>query len=278
VTLDHEAWLRERFRVIGVVHLLPLPGSPRFAGSLKTIEQRALEDAHRLVAGGVDAIIVENFGDTPFEPHQVPPETLAAFVRVAWSLRQAFPEIPLGINLLRNAAEQAVAVAFAVQAQFVRINVPIGVWVAPSGWLVGQARPAAVLRARLHAHGIGLYEDVWVKHAWPVGAPVPLETWIRETEGRGLADALILTGSRTGAPVDPEHLKVARQVARRPLLVGSGVTPDQLPQLVGQVQGVIVGTALKHQGITTEPVDLQRVRHFVAQVRAWESHRDPDVS
>ncbi len=273
-----EAWLRERFRVIGVVHLLPLPGSARHRDPLEAIEERALEDARRLVEGGVDALIVENFGDAPFAPHRVPDETLAAFVRIAWTLRRTFPEVPLGINLLRNAARQAVAVAAAVDARFVRINVPVGVFAAPSGWLVGQAREAALLRKQLGVQGLGFFEDLMVKHAWPVGPEVPPEVWVRETEERGLADALIVTGTRTGAPVDPAILDRVLAVARRPVLVGSGVTVNTLPALVGRVQGVIVGTALKVSGKTAEPVDSQRVRRFMQRVRELESQGAMGIS
>ncbi len=272
-----ESWLRDRFRVIGVVHLAALPGSAGHREPLEAIEERALQDAHHLVTGGVDALIVENFGDTPFPPHRVPDETLAAFTRLAWSLRQAFPQIPLGINLLRNAAAQAVAVAAAVGAQFVRINVPVGVFMAPSGWLEGQARAAALMRRHTGARSIAFFEDILVKHAWPVVPQASVDFWVRETEERGLADALIVTGAHTGAPASRERIEAVVQHARKPVLVGSGVTLETLPELVGRVQGVIVGTALKRRGITTEPVDPQRVRRFVERVRVLESQKTSGV-
>src|SRR5713101_4601014 len=111
--------------IIGMVHLLPLPGAPRWAGSMEEALARAVEDARALAEGGVDGVMVENFGDAPFYPDHVPPETVAAMTRAARAVVEAVP-VPVGVNVLRNDTAAALAIAVAVGARFIRVNVHTG--------------------------------------------------------------------------------------------------------------------------------------------------------
>jgi membrane complex biogenesis BtpA family protein len=112
--------------VIGMVHLPALPGSPRWDGSMARVVESALADARALVEGGADALLVENFGDAPFTSGRVEPATVAAMSVVAAEVRKAFPRAPLGVNVLKNDARAALAVAVAVGAEFIRVNVHAG--------------------------------------------------------------------------------------------------------------------------------------------------------
>src|SRR5438270_930666 len=94
--------------VIGVVHLQPLPGSPHWGGNLKSVIDHALVDARAYQRSGVDAIIVENFGDAPFTKACVAPETVAAMSAAGTAVRTAI-KVPLGFNVLRNDARAALA-------------------------------------------------------------------------------------------------------------------------------------------------------------------------
>ena len=111
--------------LIGMVHLLPLPGSPRWSGRMDQVIERALRDADALIGAGFDGLLLENLGDTPFWPAQVEPETVAAMSVVADRLRN-HSELPLGINVLRNDARAAIAIAKATDAVFIRVNVHTG--------------------------------------------------------------------------------------------------------------------------------------------------------
>src|SRR5439155_4646724 len=119
--------------IIGMVHLPPLPGSPRWDGSMARVVAAALADAGALVEGGVDAVLVENFNDMPFTPGRVEPATVAAMSVVAAEVRRALPRTPLGVNVLKNDARAALAVAAAVGAEFIRVNVHPGAVLAPQG-------------------------------------------------------------------------------------------------------------------------------------------------
>ena len=253
--------------VIGVVHLLPLPGSPSFDGDVRAIFDRALEDASALKNGGVDGIIVENLGDAPFTGGHVRPHVVAFMAVIARRISDEFG-LPIGINVLRNDGVSAIAVAAAANARFIRINVLTGAMVTDQGIIQGNAYE--VLRYRREIgfdEGIAIFADVAVKHAYPLGYGYDLVQAAKDTYGRGGADALILTGAATGAPTSPEDLKTLREaMPEAPIIIGSGVTPENI-KLLSCADGFIVGTYFKKDGIVTNPVDEERVRKLVDAVK-----------
>jgi membrane complex biogenesis BtpA family protein len=252
--------------LVGMVHLLPLPGSPRWAGSLDAVVERAVGDARALAAGGFHACLVENYGDAPFSPGRVDPATIAAMAAVVAEVRRVVT-LPVGVNVLKNDAGGALAVAAATGAAFVRVNVHVGAVVADQGLLQGDAYHTLRYR-RLLGSATRLFVDVGGKHAVPL-APVELEQVARDAAERGLADALVVSGPATGQPTDPGDVKRVRAVVSdRPLLVGSGVTPDTVGPLLSLADGVIVGTWLKRDGRTANPVDPDRVRALARAARA----------
>lgn len=227
---------------------------------------RALEDARALVEGGMDGLLLENYGDAPFTPARVPPATVAAMAVVAAALRQAFPGVPLGVNVLKNDARAALAVACAAGARFIRVNVHAGVVVADQGLVHGDAYHTLRDR-RLLDVDILIFADVHSKHAVPLGG-TDLEQQARDLVHRGLADALVVSGRATGAPTAPADVtRVREAVPGVPVLVGSGVTPESVRQWLEVVDGVIVGTALKRDGDVRNPVDPERVRRLVTAAR-----------
>ncbi len=247
--------------LIGVVHLKPLPGSPRGGGSFEAVYKAALQDGMALAAGGMDALIVENFGDAPFLPDRVEPHTVGVLAVAARMLREA-TGLPVGVNCLRNDGVGAMGAAAAAGGSFIRINVLTGAAVTDQGLVQGCG--AQVLRYRKHLGSrIRVVADILVKHAVPLGEADPARL-ARDTVYRGLADALVVTGPETGSPVDPGILEaVRRALPRVPLLVGSGVTAQTVGEILAKADGVIVGTWLKKDGRVDNPVDPDRVRHLV---------------
>jgi membrane complex biogenesis BtpA family protein len=252
--------------IIGMVHLLPLPGSPRWSGSWCAVLSRAIEDARFLVEGGVDGVMVENFGDVPFFPERVPPETVAAMTRAARAVIEAVG-VPVGVNVLRNDAAAALGIAAAVEARFIRINVHTGAMWSDQGLLQGQAHETLRLRHALGADVL-ILADVLVKHAVPP-APVRIEAVARDLIERGLVDALIVSGEATGGATDLDDLRRVKQVSGEvPVWVGSGVTAENAPALFADADGAIVGTAVKRESQVLAPVDPLRVRSLIAAARA----------
>src|SRR5262249_28717311 len=149
----------------GVVHVLPLPGSPRYEGDLNAVIGAAARDAGLLTEAGFDGVLVENFGDAPFAPDRVPPVTIAAMTACALAVRAAAGTVALGVNVLRNDAAAALAVAIAARADFVRINVHTGARVTDQGIVEGHAHETLRERRALDATRVRLFCDVDVKHS-----------------------------------------------------------------------------------------------------------------
>ncbi len=249
--------------IIGMIHLAPLPGAPRFAGPLDRVIEAARADMEALVSAGVDALLVENFGDAPFFPGAVPPATVASMTRVIADLR---PPLPFGVNVLRNDAAAAISIACATGARFVRVNVHTGAVVADQGILEGRAHETARLRAALAAE-VALLADLRVKHATPLGAR-PIAEEARDTVERALADGLVVSGVRTGSAPSAEDLSAVRGgLPGAFILVGSGATVENVASLLRLADGVIVGSSLKHDGRVEAPVDRDRAARFVDAFR-----------
>jgi hypothetical protein len=253
-------------RLIGMVHVAPLPGSPRWDGSMDRVIAAAVADARALIEGGMDALLVENHGDAPFTPGRVEPATVAALAVVAREVRTALPGATLGINVLKNDARAALAVACAVGARFIRVNVHAGAVVADQGLVQADAYHTLRDRRLLDAD-VEIFADVGGKHATAL-APVDLEQHARDLRHRGLADGLVVSGPATGAATSLADVKRVRgAVPDVPILVGSGATPDTAAELLSIADGLIVGTAVKRNGDVASPVDPERVRRLVAACR-----------
>ncbi|MGG6263639.1 photosystem I biogenesis protein BtpA [Leptolyngbya sp. AN03gr2] len=251
--------------IIGVVHLLPLPTSPRWGGSLKAVVDRAEQEATALAAGGVDAIIVENFFDAPFPKDHVDPAVVSAMTVIIQRLQQMVT-LPIGINVLRNDAQSALAIATCVQAQFIRVNVWTGIMATDQGLIEGRAHELMRYRRELGSD-VKIFADVLVKHARPLGS-VNLTTAVQDTIERGLADAVILSGWATGDPPNLEDLELARDAAQgTPVFVGSGADWENVPQMMQVADGVIVSSSLKRQGKRENSIDPIRVSRFVEAAR-----------
>lgn len=252
--------------LVGMVHLDALPGSPACTESLRAIIESACADARALRDAGFGAIMVENFGDAPFRAVRVDPHTVACMTVVARAVREAVA-IPIGINVLRNDAQAALAVATVAQADFVRINVHCGVYATDQGIIEGRADDTLRYRSLLGST-VAIAADVHVKHARPLSTE-DIASAAEETAYRGRADALIVSGTGTGKPTDLADLRTVRAaVPDRPLVVGSGASPDSVRELLAIADAIIVGTSIKQGGRTTAPVDAARARALVAAARS----------
>ncbi len=221
--------------------------------------ERAVYDTEQLVAGGVDGVIVENFFDAPFTSGRVEAETVASMAVALSEVQEAAGGVPVGVNVLRNDALSALALAVACGADFIRVNVMVGARLTDQGIIQSPAYELARRRTMPGASRIVVMADVGVKHSTPLGAPIPLEVEALEAVERGGADAVIVTGSRTGGPADESEVARVASAVDVPVIVGSGVTPDNVSRFVGAAQGFIVGTWFKRGGIIGEPVDSRRV-------------------
>ncbi|MBU8871490.1 MAG: BtpA/SgcQ family protein [Gemmatimonadales bacterium] len=267
-------WNRDEFSrmfapaAIGMVHLLPLPGSPLWMGDLEVVRNRALADATALTQAGFRAAMVENFQDVPFFPGRVPAVTVAAMTAVIVDILRKFPDLLLGVNVLRNDVQAALGIAAATGANFVRVNVHVGEAVTDQGTIRGQACRTLRLRKDLGVERVGILADVRVKHARPL-VERPLAEEARDLRLRGLADCIIVSGPATGQGADPEELRLLRQALPDcPLLVGSGMTSENVSQFRPWADGYIVGTSLREQttGANASAISSVKSTEFLASL------------
>ena len=262
-TASLQAIFKTHKPLIGMVHLLPLPGSPRYSDEgISRALDAALRDARALKDGGADGLLIENYGDTPFKPSPTDPETVASITVIGRDISKQI-DLPMGVNVLRNGALAALAIAHAIRARFIRVNVLTESLVTDQGIINGCAHDLMRYRRQLGAVDVHVYADVRSKHAAPI-VPRPVEESARDTAYRGMADALIVTGPHTGAEPDRDHLRrIKESVPDRPILIGSGLTNRNAIKLLKAADGAIVGTSLKEGGMVERPVDETRVRELV---------------
>jgi uncharacterized protein len=252
-------------RLIGVIHLEPLIGSPGARRTPEEVSRAAEADARVLAECGYDGVIVENFGDAPFLP-RVSAVTVSAMTLAAVRVRDASPDLLLGINVLRNDADAALAIAATVGARFVRVNVHSGARVTDQGLIQGEAGTTLRTRRALGATGVEIWADVDVKHSAPLGAR-PLADEAADLTARGMADAVLVTGEGTGRTVDSAKLSIVRRAVSVPVLVASGATIESLPELARLADGVIVGSALRRDGKAGGSIDHDRASSFARAFR-----------
>ncbi len=251
-----------------MVHLEPLPGAPKYQGSLDRILQHAREDAKAYEAGGADAIFIENFGDVPFTKLGVGPETVAAMAAAGRTVRETV-RLPIGFNVLRNDPRAALALCAACKGDFIRVNVHTGAMITDQGIIESDAYETLRYRQRICPEAL-IFADVHVKHAVPLG-PTSLKDSARDTLERGLADGLILSGAGTGLPANEREVQEVREScpgAR--ILIGSGTSAENVGSFLPFADGFIVGSSLKKGGNVANRVDPKRVRTLAAIIHGFK--------
>src|SRR6266581_3778307 len=251
--------------LIGVVHLRALPGSPRYGGKVEESIRLAVNDARAYERGGAHALFIENFGDVPFTKANVGPETIAAMAVAGRVVRESV-DLPIGFNVLRNDACAALALCAACEGSFIRVNVHSGAMLTDQGLIEGDAYQTLRYQRRI-CPNVQTFADVHVKHAATLG-DCSLEEAARDTLERGLADTLIVSGSGTGMAADVSDVQRVREACpKAKILLGSGVTCENVRDFVEMADGFIVGTSLKVRGKVSNPVDAERVKQLLSAIK-----------
>ena len=244
--------------IIGVIHLSPLPGSPGFE-NLERIKRRAIHDTKKLTEGGVDGLIVENYGDQPFDK-VTSKITVSALSVVCSEIKDIF-EGPIGVNVLRNDWKSALSISNVLDLSFVRINIYSGCYSTPCGYIEGEAGRIERFRDQFDMKNF-ILADIDVKHAKRI-YPDSISSAARDAADRVNADALIVTGKRTGKVVHLDDLKIAKESVDVPVLAGSGVNDNNIKEVLSNSDGAIVGTYFKEDGITANKVSKRRVIELI---------------
>ena len=249
--------MTHRKTIVGVIHLLPLPGTPCSQHTFHEVLERAMSDARALKEGGVELAILENFGDAPFVRGSVEPHIVSMMTVIA--LRITEFGLELGINVLRNDARSAMAIAAAVEAKFIRVNVHTGAAWTDQGLIQGDAYQTLLYKRQL-AVDVSIAADIMVKHATPAGTRSMLDA-AKDTLYRGQVDHIIVTGTATGSTIDLEDLqKLRATLPEASIWIGSGLNSGNVRQIMAYADGAIVGTYFHRDGDLSKPLDAARVR------------------
>jgi len=259
---------RAKIPLIGNLHLPPLVGTPRYRGeSMTAIVDRALRDADAFMNGGMDGIIIENHGDIPFlKPNEIGPEIIAAMSAIATRVVGAV-DVPVGINLLANAAIGGLAIAKASGARFIRVNQWVNAYIANEGLVEGESARALRYRKQIEAEDVAIFADVHVKHgSHAIVGDRPVSEQASDVEFYD-ADVTIASGNRTGDAVPEEEIRSIRSGTGLPVIAGSGITVANAATILPLLDGAIVGSSLKVGGVWWNCVELERVAALVAAVK-----------
>lgn len=252
--------------IIGMVHLAPLPGSPRYDGmSMAEITDLAIADARLLKDAGVEGAIVENFGDVMFLK-RVPAETIAAMTYVATNIAREVAGLTLGMCVLQSDAIAGLAIANTVGAKFIRVPYYTETYVVDAGLMDSVAAEALRYRKFLNAD-VKIFADVHIKHGYPL-LQRPIGEAAIDAEHRGLADAILVTGIATGSQTKADDVREVKEAVEfTPVFVASGVDEANLPLYENYSDGAILGTHIKMNDDTEAPIDPVKLAAFMKVAR-----------
>ncbi|XP_053178757.1 uncharacterized protein F13E9.13, mitochondrial [Scomber japonicus] len=250
--------------VIGMIHVKALPGTPLGCMKMSQIIEEACREAEIYRDAGIDGLIVENMHDIPYS-FSVGPEVSACMTSVCAAVRGLCPSLPLGVQILSSANQHALAVALASGLDFIRAEGFVFSHVADEGLLNACAGDLLRYRKQIGAEHVQIFTDIKKKHSsHALTSDVSIEETARAAEFF-LSDGLIITGTATGVQADPQELREVSQSVKIPVLIGSGVTYDNIERYL-DANGMIIGSHFKKSGHWANAVDPERVKKFMGKM------------
>lgn len=247
--------------IIGVIHLLPLPGSPQYSGGFDAILERAFSEAQIYQRAAVDGVIIENFNDLPFSNQNISREQLALMASIIGQVQREI-SIPIGVNVHFNDWTSEVALAFACKAQFVRVEVFVDTVVTAGGIVEPCCAEVTRYRKALGAErSVQIWADIHPKYSENL-LPVCLQGSAKMAKS-ALADAIIVTGESTGIATPLNDIRSVTAVVDLPIFAGSGVSLKNVQETLAIADGAIVGSAFKFDGNVHNQVSEERVAEFM---------------
>ncbi len=252
--------------IIGMVHFPALPGFTLYDNKkgMDWVVARIRDDLHALQDGGIDAVMFCNENDRPYTL-QADFATVAAMARTIGELKSEI-RVPFGVDVLWD-PKAAIAVAKATGAQFIR-EIITGTFIADMGFWNTAVGEVYKYRKLLDATDVKIFFNICAEFASPLDRR-PIEEVAKSVVFSSLADAILVSGPMTGRSPDLETLKrVKAAVDDVPVLINTGVNLQNVDELLKVADGAIVGTSLKKDGITWNPVDPERVKRFMERVES----------
>ena len=251
--------------IVGMVHVGALPGTPRHRQPMEEIVATAVAEARLYQECGVHCVMIENMHDVPYTRGSVGPEIVAGMTMVAGAVRAGIT-VPIGLQVLAGADIEAMAIAHAAGLDFIRVECFCFAHVADEGVFESNAARLLRFRRAIGAEEVQVWADIKKKHsshAWT--ADIGLGDVAETAEFMG-AETVIVTGTSTGRPPRSTDVKEARDRCALPVFVGSGVTLENLTEMLTASDGLIIGSYFKGDGKWTGAPDRERIRRFMDAV------------
>lgn len=255
--MEKELFTNGSQTVIGMVHCLPLPTTAGFDGNYQKILDQAVQDAITLEKAGVDAVIVENMGDTPFSA-TLNKAQLAALTAATFAVKNAV-KIPVGVDAAFNDCEANIAIAAITGASFIRVPVFVDTVLFTDGIIYPCAKKCMEYRKMMGQENVKIIADVQVKHAHMLRENISIEQSAKDAASNG-ADGIIVTGTQVGEETPLDLIKRVKNVVKIPVLAGSGVNAENIHDQLQTADGAIIGSSLKEGGVLTNPISYDLVK------------------
>lgn len=250
-----------------MVAIRPLPGSPGYDGDDARVIERAVSDLRHYKKAGADAIILENSHDLPYIKPPLPAEAVQLLKRVAGEVRRGFPG-PVGIQVLEAANETALEIAHEADLDFLRVESYVFAHVGGAGLIEGCAGKLLRKRKDLRCQHIRIFGDVKKKHcSHALTGDLDILDEVKQAEFF-LVDGVVVTGARTSEPPAPRELRRVQKSAHVPVLIGSGMTPENIRQFFPLADGFIVGSCFREGGRFLGDLEPARLESFMKVFRA----------
>lgn len=251
--------------IVGMIHVQALPGTPMNRKSIDEIIDIALLEAKMYLDNGIDALMIENMHDVPYLKNDVGPEIIANMAVVAREIRK-LSEKPLGIQILAAANKQALAVAQAAKLDFIRAEGFVYGHLADEGYIDSCAGDLLRYRKTIGAENIAVFTDIKKKHSsHTITNDISLAETVKTAE-YFLSDGIIITGSSTGEAALTNDVETAKKSTSLPVIIGSGITANNIHEYWNFADAFVVGSSLKIDGDWKNTVDQERVKTLIKTV------------
>ncbi len=251
--------------VIGMIHIKALPGTPFHLLDPEHISEKALEEAYIYKAAGIDALMIENMHDIPYQKENVSPEVVSMMAIIAREIKQN-TALPLGVQILAGANKQALSVAKSAGADFIRAEAFVFGHIADEGYMDAQAADLLRHRKKIDAEEIAIFTDIKKKHSSHAITSDLDIVEIAQAAEFFASDGVILTGKHTGMQADIMEVKEIKEQINLPVIIGSGITYDNIPNFFSIADAYIVGSYFKKGGYWKNEIDPQKVKSFMNRV------------
>jgi membrane complex biogenesis BtpA family protein len=255
--------------VIGMIHLDALPGTPKYTGNIKNIIDNAILEAEKYKSAGLNGIMIENMHDVPYLNNSSGPEIISTMAIIAYEIKKR-TNLIVGIQVLASANKEAIAIAHSANLDFIRAEGFVFAHVADEGITESNAGEILRYRKQIGADSVMVFTDIKKKHS---SHSLTSDVSIVETAKAAeffLSDGIIVTGSSTGAEADAEELLAVKKNSKLPIIIGSGITSENIDKYYKLADVFIIGSYFKIDGNWENGIDETRVKKFLEKLEECE--------